>query len=63
MLLDSDGRAGTSSFPDSKAPLTALGAPELIVIQQAYDALRTALAASRTLNGREIRVTFGDTAA
>jgi hypothetical protein len=50
-------------LPGQQAPLTALGAPELIVIQQAYDALRTALAASRTLNGREIRVTFGDTAA
>ncbi len=50
-------------LPGQQALLTVLGEPELIFIEQAYDALRTAPAAGRTLQGREIDVIFGDTAA
>jgi hypothetical protein len=50
-------------LPGQQALITALGEPELLFIEQAYDALRTAPAAGRTLKSREIDVIFGDTAA
>jgi hypothetical protein len=50
-------------LPGQPALLSALGEPELLFIEQAYDALRMAPAAGRTLKGREIDVIFGDTAA
>ncbi|MEO6998831.1 MAG: hypothetical protein ABI112_12175 [Terracoccus sp.] len=43
--------------------MTGLTESELLVAEQAYDALRTAPAAGRSRKDREIDVAFGDTAA
>lgn len=50
-------------LPDGHAMLTELRDAQLLAAEQAYDALRAAPAAGRTLKGREIDVAFGDTAA
>jgi hypothetical protein len=50
-------------LPGEHAILTELRDAQLLVVEQAYDALRTAPAAGRSLKGREIDVLFGDTAA
>jgi hypothetical protein len=43
--------------------LNGLGQAGLMVAGQAFDALRASPAAARSVNGRDIAVTFGDTAA
>lgn len=50
-------------LPGPETALTGLGEPGLLVIEHAFDALRTVPAAGRNLKGREIDVVFGDTAA
>jgi hypothetical protein len=50
-------------LPGQQAALTVLSEAELTVAGQAYEALRTAQAAGRNVKGREVHVTFGDTAA
>jgi hypothetical protein len=49
-------------LPKQKSTLNALAPAELNDVGLAYDALRTSPAAARTVDGREIAVTFGDTA-
>jgi hypothetical protein len=49
-------------LPGERATLTGLSEAELLVVGQAYDALRVAPAAARSVKGREIGVAFGDTA-
>jgi hypothetical protein len=49
-------------LPGEHATLNALTPTELANAGQAYDALSSAPAASRTVRGRDIAVTFGDTA-
>jgi hypothetical protein len=51
------------ALPGPEAALTDLTDPGLVIIEQAYDALRSAPAAGRNRKGREIDVHFGDTAA
>jgi len=55
-----EGCAG--QLPGEQDTLTGLGEAALLRAGQAYDALRTAPAARRSTGGREIDVTFGDTA-
>jgi hypothetical protein len=50
-------------LPSEHTTLTELRDAQLLVVEQAYDALRAAPAAGRSLKGREIDVVFGDTAA
>jgi hypothetical protein len=50
-------------LPGRGAVLTEISGSELAVIEQAYDALRTAPAAGRRLKDRDIDVVLGDTAA
>ena len=50
-------------LPDERVTLTGLSQAGLIVAGQAFDALRASPAAARNVNGRDIAVTFGDTAA
>lgn len=50
-------------LPGERAALTGLSEADLLAARQAYDALREARAAARIVNGREIGVSFGDTAA
>ena len=49
-------------LPGEHETLTGLGEAELVLAGQAYDALRTAPAAHRTVRGHELDVAFGDTA-
>ena len=49
-------------LPADHETLTGLGEAELALAGQAYDAMRTAPAAHRTVRGRELDVAFGDTA-
>src|SRR5215475_6932072 len=51
------------ALPAQETALTDLTDPGLLVVEQAYDALRAAPAAGRSLKGRDIDVVFGDTAA
>jgi hypothetical protein len=55
-------RAWGTRLPGEQSTLNALTAAELDDVGLAYDALRSAPAAGRTAGGREIAVTFGDTA-
>jgi hypothetical protein len=50
-------------LPDERATLTRLSEPDLLAAGQAYEELRVTPAAARSVNGREIGVAFGDTAA
>jgi hypothetical protein len=50
-------------LPDEQMTLNGLGQAGLMVAGQAFDALRASPAAARSVNGRDIAVTFGDTAA
>jgi hypothetical protein len=50
-------------LPNQEVALTGLSESGLLVVEQAYDALRAAPAAGRSLKGREIDIVFGDTAA
>jgi hypothetical protein len=50
-------------LPDEQVSLTGLSQAGLMVAGQAFDALRASPAAARNVNGRDIAVTFGDTAA
>jgi len=52
-----------AKLPHPDAAITSLGAAEMLVVEQAYDALASAPAAGRTLKDREVDVMFGDTAA
>jgi hypothetical protein len=56
-------QAWGEKLPGPETAIIELGEPKLLVIEQAYDALRAAPAAGRNLKGREIDVVFGDTAA
>jgi hypothetical protein len=49
-------------LPGEQATLNALSQAELAAAGQAYDALRSAPAAARAARGRDVAVTFGDTA-
>jgi hypothetical protein len=49
-------------LPEEQITLNALAPAELADVGLAYDALRSAPAAARTVRGREIAVTVGDTA-
>ena len=49
-------------LPGDQATLTGLGENDLVSAGLAYDALRAAPAASRSVKGSEIDVAFGDTA-
>jgi hypothetical protein len=49
-------------LPDERMALTDLSPSGLVAVGQAYDALRVAPAAARTVNGRDVDVSFGDTA-
>ncbi len=49
-------------LPGARITLNALSPAELTDVGLAYDALRSAPAAARTVQGREVAVTFGDTA-
>lgn len=50
-------------IPDEQMTLNGLSQAGLMVAGQAFDALRASPAAARSVNGRDIAVTFGDTAA
>lgn len=50
-------------LPGEQVTLADLGQGELTAAGQAYDALRAAPAAGRNVNGQEVAVAFGDTAA
>jgi hypothetical protein len=50
-------------FPGAGETLTGLREATIVVAGQAYEALRTAPAAGRSVKGHEIEVSFGDTAA
>jgi hypothetical protein len=50
-------------LPDEQVTLNGLSQAGLMVAGQAFDALRASPAAARNVNGRDIAVTFGDTAA
>jgi hypothetical protein len=52
-----------AQLPGHRETLTGLGPAELVLAGQAYGALRATPAASRNVKGREVDVTFGDTAA
>jgi hypothetical protein len=49
-------------LPGEQATLNDLSPAELTAVGQAYEALRSAPAAARTVQGRDVAVTFGDTA-
>lgn len=49
-------------LPGEQATLNALSPADLTTVGQAYEALRSAPAAARTVRGRDVAVTFGDTA-
>jgi hypothetical protein len=51
------------ALPAQETALTDLTDPGLLVVEHAYDALRTAPASGRSRKDREIDVAFGDTAA
>jgi hypothetical protein len=52
----------SARLPGEHETLTGLGEAELALVGQAYDALRSAPAARRTVRGHELDVAFGDTA-
>jgi hypothetical protein len=54
--------AWAGRLPAEEVTLTSLSQAELTAAGQAYDALRAAPAAARTVNGRDVAVSFGDTA-
>lgn len=54
--------AWATYLPDEQMALTDLSQPERLAVGQAYDALRVAPAAARNVNGRDVDVSFGDTA-
>jgi hypothetical protein len=51
-----------AQLPGDQETLTGLGEAEQVLAGQAYDALRAAPAARRSVKGREFDVAFGDTA-
>lgn len=56
-------QAWAPRLPGAQATLTGLSEAELIAAGQAYAALRAAPAAGRAVQGRDVAVAFGDTAA
>jgi hypothetical protein len=52
----------SGQLPGGQATLTGLGEADLVSAGRAYDALRTAPAARRSVKGSDIDVAFGDTA-
>jgi hypothetical protein len=51
-----------SRLPGEQATLTGLGEDDLVSAGRAYEALRVTPAASRSVQGRDVDVAFGDTA-
>ena len=56
-------QAWARQLPRERQTLTGLGEARIVAAGQAFDALRAAPAAGRSVKGRDIEVAFGDTAA